>query len=89
MAKNNSCFDSITPTLCRRWYHVQPGYDAVAVVAGTRARMLGPVLAIEAVTDEDAGVYRCSATNAGGEASAELRLVVTNTLHVEVNDVYQ
>lgn len=52
---------------------------------GPRARVLGPVLAIEAVTDDDAGIYRCSANNAGGEASAELRLVVTNTLSVEVN----
>jgi hypothetical protein len=45
---------------------------------------LGPILVIEAVTPEDAGIYRCSASNAGGEASAELRLVVVTPLHVEV-----
>jgi hypothetical protein len=45
---------------------------------------LGPILVVEAVTPEDAGMYRCSASNAGGEASAELRLVVATPLHVEV-----
>lgn len=30
------------------------------------------------------GIYRCSAANAGGEASAELRLVVSTPLHVEI-----
>ncbi|XP_046679180.1 Down syndrome cell adhesion molecule-like protein Dscam2 isoform X2 [Homalodisca vitripennis] len=79
------CLAQGCPTPDYRWYHLQPGYEAVSVVPGPRARVLGPVLAIEAVTEEDAGLYRCSASNAGGEASAELRLVVTNTLHVEVS----
>ena len=43
------------------------------VLPGPRTRLLGPVLAIEAVTLEDSGVYRCTAANPGGEASAELR----------------
>lgn len=30
-------------------------------------------------------MYRCSAANVGGEASAELRLVVTTPLHVEIS----
>lgn len=47
-------------------------------------RLLGPVLAIEAVTTEDAGTYKCSASNAGGEASAELRLSITSPLQVDI-----
>jgi len=43
------------------------------VLSGPRTRLLGSVLAIEAVTLEDSGVYRCSASNPGGEASAEIR----------------
>lgn len=54
------------------------------VLPGPRTRQLGPVLAIEAVTPEDGGVYRCTASNAGGEASAELRLIVSTTMHVEI-----
>lgn len=42
------------------------------------------MLAIEAVTSEDSGTYKCSASNAGGEASAELRLSVTTALQVDV-----
>lgn len=30
------------------------------------------------------GAYRCSVSNAGGETSAELRLVVSTPLHVEI-----
>lgn len=30
------------------------------------------------------GVYRCSASNAGGESSAELRLTILTNLHVEI-----
>lgn len=55
------------------------------ITPGPRVRQLGPVLAIEAVTTEDAGVYRCTASNAGGEASAELRMIVSTPLHIEVN----
>lgn len=58
--------------------------EPTLVMPGPRIRQLGPVLAIESVTSEDGGVYRCSASNAGGEASAELRLVVATTVHVEV-----
>lgn len=54
------------------------------MLPGPRIRQLGPVLAIEAVTAEDGGIYRCTASNAGGEASAELRLMVSTTVHVEV-----
>lgn len=31
------------------------------------------------------GPYRCSASNAGGESSAELRLIVSTPLHVEIS----
>ncbi len=54
------------------------------MLAGPRIRLLGPVLAIEAVTTEDGGVYKCSASNAGGEASAELRLTVATSLQIEI-----
>lgn len=63
---------------------MQSGAEPVSVLPGPRIRLLGPILVIEAVTSEDAGMYRCSASNAGGEASAELRLVVATPLHVEV-----
>ena len=63
---------------------MQSGAEPVSVLPGPRIRLLGPILVIEAVTSEDAGMYRCSASNAGGEASAELRLVVATLLHVEV-----
>ena len=69
---------------CCRWYEIQPGGEPVPVISGPRTRLLGPILVIEAVTPEDAGMYRCSASNAGGEASAELRLIVATPLHVEV-----
>ena len=69
---------------CCRWYATQPGAEPMPVISGPRTRLLGPILVIEAVTPEDSGMYRCSASNAGGEASAELRLVVATPLHVEV-----
>lgn len=56
----------------------------MVVHSGNRIRLLGPVLAIEAVTAEDGGTYKCSASNAAGEASAELRLTVTTALQVDV-----
>lgn len=69
-------------SICR-WYTLN-GAEPLPVLSGNRVRLLGPVLAIEAVTAEDAGTYKCSAANGGGEASAELRLTVTAPLHVDV-----
>ncbi|KAH0539987.1 hypothetical protein KQX54_010864 [Cotesia glomerata] len=46
------------------------------VTSGPRTRLLGPVLAIEAVTQSDSGVYQCIASNVGGETSAELSLAI-------------
>ncbi|KAK4877583.1 hypothetical protein RN001_010089 [Aquatica leii] len=66
-----------------RWYS-HTGIEPTLVIPGPRVRQLGPVLAIESVTSEDGGIYRCTASNAGGEASAELRLIVATTVHVEV-----
>ncbi|XP_031785647.1 Down syndrome cell adhesion molecule-like protein Dscam2 isoform X3 [Nasonia vitripennis] len=77
------CVAQACPTPEYRWY-AQTGAEPMLVLPGPRTRLLGPVLAIEAVTLEDSGVYRCAAANSGGEASAELRLVVTAPLHVEV-----
>lgn len=54
------------------------------MLSGARFRLIGPVLAIEAVTADDAGTYKCSASNAGGEASAELRLSITNAIQVDI-----
>lgn len=54
------------------------------MLSGPRIRLLGPVLAIEAVTPEDAGTYKCAASNAAGDASAELRLTVSTQLQVEI-----
>lgn len=42
------------------------------------------MLAIEAVTSEDAGTYKCLVSNTGGEASAELRLTITVPLQVDI-----
>lgn len=55
-----------------RWY-AQTGSEPMLVLSGPRTRLLGSVLALEAVTLEDNGIYRCSASNPGGEASAEIR----------------
>lgn len=55
-----------------RWY-AQTGAEPMLVLSGPRTRLLGSMLAIEAVTLEDSGIYRCSASNTGGEASAEIR----------------
>lgn len=54
------------------------------MISGPRIRILGPVLAIEAVTGEDAGTYKCMVSNTGGEASAELRLTITTPMQVDV-----
>ncbi|XP_046465971.1 dscam family member AbsCAM isoform X1 [Neodiprion pinetum] len=77
------CVAQACPSPEYRWFS-QTGGEPMLVLPGPRTRILGPVLAIEAVTAEDSGVYRCSAANPGGEASAELRLTVTAPLHVEV-----
>ncbi|XP_068149244.1 cell adhesion molecule Dscam2 isoform X4 [Drosophila tropicalis] len=66
------------------WYtHNGPG--PLPVLSGPRVRLLGPILAIEAVTGEDSGVYKCTASNVGGEASAELRLTVATPIQVEIS----
>ncbi|XP_067213971.1 cell adhesion molecule Dscam2 isoform X5 [Linepithema humile] len=77
------CVAQACPSPEYRWY-AQTGAEPMLVLSGPRTRLLGSVLSIEAVTLEDSGVYRCSASNPGGEASAEIRLIVTAPLHVEV-----
>ncbi|XP_043507612.1 Down syndrome cell adhesion molecule-like protein Dscam2 isoform X3 [Frieseomelitta varia] len=77
------CVAQACPTPEYRWY-AQTGSEPMLVLSGPRTRLLGSVLALEAVTLEDSGIYRCSASNPGGEASAEVRLIVTAPLHVEV-----
>lgn len=67
-----------------RWYTHNNG-EPLPVLTGPRMRLLGPVLAIEAVTTEDAGSYKCSASNSGGEASAELKLTVATSIQVEIS----
>ncbi|XP_060831320.1 cell adhesion molecule Dscam2 isoform X5 [Bombus pascuorum] len=77
------CVAQACPTPEYRWY-AQTGSEPMLVLSGPRTRLLGSVLALEAVTLEDSGIYRCSASNPGGEASAEIRLIVTAPLHIEV-----
>ncbi|XP_076663879.1 Down syndrome cell adhesion molecule 2 isoform X6 [Andrena cerasifolii] len=77
------CVAQACPTPEYRWY-AQTGSEPMLVLSGPRTRLLGSVLALEAVTLEDSGIYRCAASNPGGEASAEIRLIVTAPLHVEV-----
>ncbi|XP_063920715.1 cell adhesion molecule Dscam2 isoform X4 [Zophobas morio] len=67
-----------------RWYLLS-GMESNLMISGPRIRQLASVLAIEAVTPDDGGTYKCTSFNAGGEASAELRLIVSTALHVEVS----
>ncbi|CAH2009909.1 unnamed protein product [Acanthoscelides obtectus] len=78
------CIAQGCPSPEYRWYN-HAGLEPSLIMPGPRVRQLGPVLAIEAVTPEDGGVYRCSASNAGGETSAEMRLAVSTPLHVEIS----
>lgn len=66
------------------WYTLSGSNEPLPVLSSSRVRLLGPILAIEAVTSEDAGTYKCAVANAGGEANAELRLTVSTPLHVEI-----
>ena len=66
------------------WYTLSGSNEPLPVLSSSRVRLLGPILAIEAVTSEDAGTYKCAVGNAGGEANAELRLTVSTPLHVEI-----
>ncbi|XP_076179317.1 Down syndrome cell adhesion molecule 2 [Ptiloglossa arizonensis] len=77
------CVAQACPTPEYRWY-AQTGSEPMLVLSGPRTKLLGSILALEAVTLEDSGIYRCTAANPGGEASAEIRLIVTAPLHVEV-----
>lgn len=47
-------------------------------------RVLGQVLSVEAVRPEDAGTYRCLASNDAGQANADTRLDVVVPLRVQV-----
>ncbi|XP_057341457.1 cell adhesion molecule Dscam2 isoform X3 [Microplitis mediator] len=78
------CVAKACPTPEYRWY-AQTGGEQMPVLSGPRTRLLGPVLAIEAVTLSDSGVYQCVASNLGGETSVELRLMVMVPLNVEVS----
>nr|CAI5852031.1 unnamed protein product [Callosobruchus analis] len=78
------CIAQGCPSPEYRWYN-HAGLEPSLIMPGPRVRQLGPVLAIEAVTPEDGGVYRCSASNAGGETSAEMRLAISTPLHVEIS----
>ncbi|KAK6629274.1 hypothetical protein RUM43_003091 [Polyplax serrata] len=77
------CIAQSCPSPDYRWFTLS-GPEPVLVTSGPRTHLLGPILALEAVSYKDAGVYRCSASNIGGEASAESRLVVITPLQVQV-----
>lgn len=88
MSKPTSpCF--LIDYLIFRWYHIQHGSEAVFVLPGPRTRVLGPVLAIEAVSPDDSGLYKCTASNSGGDVNAEVQLIVTTPLQVEVTPSVQ
>ncbi|CAH1132457.1 unnamed protein product [Ceutorhynchus assimilis] len=82
------CIAQACPSPEYRWYSYG-GKDGTEppslIIPGARMRQLGPVLAIEAVTSEDGGTYRCTSANAGGEASADIRLQIQTQLHVEIS----
>ncbi|XP_044271118.1 Down syndrome cell adhesion molecule-like protein Dscam2 isoform X3 [Tribolium madens] len=78
------CIAHACPPPEYRWYALS-GVESNLMVSGSRIRQLASVLAIETVTTDDAGIYRCTASNAGGEASADIRLVVATALHVEIS----
>lgn len=67
-----------------RWYTLNLR-EPLLVMTGPRIRLLGPILAIEAVTLEDAGTYKCSASNTLGEATAELKLTVATSVQVDIS----
>lgn len=58
--------------------------EIIPVQNGQRVRLLGPILAIEAVTLEDSGDYKCAASNSAGETSVDIRLSVASPLQIEV-----
>ncbi|KAF4525155.1 hypothetical protein B566_EDAN014772, partial [Ephemera danica] len=81
---------------CSRWSrigHLGSGSRQPIAIpsnpSGGRARALGPILALEAVGPEDAGLYRCAANNSGGAAGAELRLYVAAPLRVTLTPAVQ
>lgn len=57
-----------------RWFS-NNNIESLSVISGPRIRVLGPVLAIEAVTNEDAGTYKCLVSNTGGEATVNFLIV--------------
>nr|XP_018897402.1 PREDICTED: Down syndrome cell adhesion molecule-like protein Dscam2 isoform X3 [Bemisia tabaci] len=78
------CVAQACPQPEYRWFQMGPGGEPLMLEQRVRVRVAGPVLAIKAVTSEDAGLYKCSASNPAGEAQAELRLNVLAPLHVQV-----
>uniref|UniRef100_A0A8D9ERR1 Down syndrome cell adhesion molecule-like protein Dscam2 n=1 Tax=Cacopsylla melanoneura TaxID=428564 RepID=A0A8D9ERR1_9HEMI len=79
------CLAQACPHSEYRWYRTDHNLEPLLVLPGPRTRVLGPILAIEGVTGEDSGTYRCSSSNIGGEATAEVRLQVSTPYRVEVN----
>jgi len=67
-----------------RWYHVLDENEPTLLETGSGTRVLGQVLSIEAVRPENAGTYRCSASNDAGQTSADTRLDVVVPLQVQV-----
>ncbi|XP_050430112.1 cell adhesion molecule Dscam2 isoform X2 [Adelges cooleyi] len=68
-----------------RWYRVMDSIEPELLETGSGIRVLGQVLSLEAVRPEDAGNYRCLATNEMGDAKVDTRLDVVVPLRVQVS----
>ncbi|KAF0772521.1 Down syndrome cell adhesion molecule-like protein Dscam2 isoform X5, partial [Aphis craccivora] len=79
-----TCITTGCPHPHFRWYHVLDENEPTLLETGSGTRVLGQVLSIEAVRPEDAGTYRCSASNDAGQTSADTRLDVVVPLQVQV-----
>ncbi|KAK3920463.1 Down syndrome cell adhesion molecule-like protein Dscam2 [Frankliniella fusca] len=66
------------------WQLLNLGHGLGPGLGSPRAKVLGPLLELEAASPEDAGTYRCTARNPAGEASADMRLSVYTPLEVDV-----
>ncbi|XP_050537388.1 cell adhesion molecule Dscam2 isoform X2 [Daktulosphaira vitifoliae] len=68
-----------------KWYRISDTLEPELLETGLGLRVLGQVLAIEAVRSEDAGNYRCVASNEAGETKADTGLDVKVPLRTQIS----